>query len=276
MSAARAAAALQANSDLTATLAELTRYETARSGGSHGLTSHAQPSNPRSFFRPPVKTPARASSVVNAVMLAGAIGMTEGDRRFLAEALAEAAKRVNTPKVSAASLGRAVFEGPEFADLLDGEPLPDRDEFKDRFVAGLDSLLKSQYPATNGYVINRSDYASGPRYDAKAYREKETAIVPTSACLRCHEVRASGKSRQLEPIPALAFDPFDKPGREAWLKTADRQRRLTVLGRMQQRLATDKDMPPEDAPEYDRFRINEEVAFEEVTRFLKAELGKLK
>ena len=129
--AARAAAAAQkAIDDLSATLVELNRYESARSAGSHGLTSKVQPSNPRAFFKPPVKAAQRPSGMVGTVMLASTIGLTEGDRKFLATTLADAAKRVNTPKATAATLARSVFEGPEFAELLAGGPLPDRDEFK--------------------------------------------------------------------------------------------------------------------------------------------------
>ena len=70
---------------------------------------------------------------------------------------------------------------------------------------------------------------------------------------RCHDVRPSGKSRLFEQIPALAFDPFDKPGREAWLRMADKKQKEAVLSRFQKRLFDDNDMPPEDAPERDRF-----------------------
>jgi hypothetical protein len=78
----------------------------------------------------------------------------------------------------------------------------------------------------------------------------------------------------VEPLPSLAFDPFDKANREAWLKSADRKRKQEVLARMLKRLAEDKDMPPEDAPEHDRFRVSDPAGFDAVREFLEAELKK--
>ena len=115
-----------------------------------------------------------------------------GDRKFLATTLADAAKRVNTPKATAATLARSVFEGPEFAELLAGGPLPDRDEFKDRFVAGLEGVMKTSHGLP--LFVTRKEYASGPKYDPKAVEEKEVAVVPTTACLRCHDIRGPGKA----------------------------------------------------------------------------------
>jgi hypothetical protein len=174
-------------------------------------------------------------------------------------------------------LARQAFEGPAFTDVLAGGPLPDRDEFKDRFVDGLDGVLRSTYGLALGFVPDRREYASGPRYDPAAAEEKDVAVVPTSACLRCHEVGGAGKAPRVDPIPVLAVDPFDKSGREGWVKTAastDPKKRKVVLARMLERVATDADMPPEDAPEYDRFRMREAAGFQEVKRFLTAELGK--
>ena len=87
-------------------------------------------------------------------------------------------------------------------------------------------------------------------------------------------MRGSGKARFVETIPALSFDPFDKAGREAWLKTAERKRKLEVLGRMLQRLAEDRDLPPGDAPEYELFLGKDAAAFDEVKRVLEAALKK--
>jgi len=275
--ASQASAVKQANDDLAATLAELSNYEAARSIGRHGLTSPVQPSNPRAFVKPPVNVPARPSSILNAQMLANTIGLTEGDREFLAKALKRAAERanVNQPRVTVATLAKQVFEGPAFADVLAGCPLPDRDEFKDRFMAGLDSTLKVNHGLASGLFVSRKEYASGPKYDSKA-EEKEVTVAPTTACLRCHDIRPSGKPRLFEPIPALAFNPFDKRGREAWVKAADAKHKEKVLSRLLERLVHDSDMPPEDAPEYDRFRVKEEVAFDDVKAFLKTELEKAK
>jgi hypothetical protein len=101
-------------------------------------------------------------------------------------------------------------------------------------------------------------------------------LVPTTACLRCHEIRPAARAKFVEPMPSLPFDPFDKKAREAWVKTAEPQRRQQVLSRMLKRLAEDKDMPPEDAPEHETFRVNDPSAFDAVRDFLEAELKKRK
>ena len=174
-------------------------------------------------------------------------------------------------------LARAVFEGPSFDDVLNGGELPDREDFKDRFVVGLDTALRNGHGLTSGLAIPRTEYASGPGFaPLTGDTQKELKLVPTTACRACHEVRAEGKSRFVEPLPALMFDPFDKPGREAWLKTADRKRTQQVLGRMLKRLEHDKDMPPQDSAEYEVFRVNDAASFDEVKKFLEASLKKTK
>jgi hypothetical protein len=251
-------------------------YDAARAEGHPGLPSSAVPSNPKAFVQPPTKVPQKPTGMVNAVMLANTIGLTDGDRRFLSESLAAAVERIKKPKVPISTIARAVFEGPEFADVLKGEALPDRDDFKDRFVAGLHKHLMAKYPDTKGFTPDRSNYASGPRYDPNLVQEKEAAVVPTSACLRCHDVLPSGKSRAFEPIPPLSFDPFDKVNRDVWVKTPDKERRRQVLSRMLERLVKDADMPPHDSPEHALFRVKEAAAFTEAKEFLTAELDKVK
>jgi nitrate reductase cytochrome c-type subunit len=256
----------------------ITTYDAARAEGRPGLPSAYQPSNPKAFIPAPSKAAPKPSSMVNAVMLAGTIGLTEGDRKFLARSLAEAAERVNKPKVTVATLAKQVFEGSQFADVLEGGPLPDRDEFKDRFVAGLHEVLKTTHQLAGGFVPARREYASGPRYDPNSVEEKEVAVVPTTSCLRCHEIRGPVKTRTSDLIPVLAFDPFDKAGREAWVKAAaaDPKRKQEVLARLAERLFEDKDMPPEDAPEHDLFRVKQSAAFDELKTFLAAESAKAK
>src|SRR5262249_4054751 len=79
--AARAAAAAQkANDDLNTTLTDIVRYEAAREAGYPGLISILQPSNPRAFVKPPIKAAPRPSGMLNAVLLAGASGLTERAR----------------------------------------------------------------------------------------------------------------------------------------------------------------------------------------------------
>jgi hypothetical protein len=253
-----------------------THYDEARAEGHHGMPSYAVPSNPKAFVQPPAVVTQKPWGMVNPVMLATTIGLTDGDRHFLSESLADAVERIKKPKVTISTIARAIFEGPEFADVLKGDALPDRDEFKDRFVAGLHNYLMTHYPDTKGFTPDRREYASGPRYDPNLVLEKEVEVVPTSACLRCHDIRASGKARVFESIPALAFDPLDKVNREVWVKTPDRERKRQVLKRMMDRLFKDSDMPPHDSPEHALFRMKEAAAFAEVKEFLTAELDKLK
>jgi hypothetical protein len=148
-------------------LQKLRDADAVRAAGRFRMPSAAQPSNPRAFRPTLVKAAQRPSMMVNPVMLANTVGLTEPDRKYLAEELAYAAKKIRKENVTAATLARAVYEGPEFADVLEGGPLPDRDEFKDRFVAGLGTLMKSRNPTTEPFNPNRKEYASSPRYDPK-------------------------------------------------------------------------------------------------------------
>jgi hypothetical protein len=250
-------------------------YDQARAAGKHGVPSVAQPSNPKAFIAQPVKVSQNPSGVVNPLMLASAIGLTEGDRRFMTKALDAATERLANQKVTGTILAKAVFEGPEFADVLAGGPLPDRDDFKDRFVAGLNAVLTTKYKLADGFAPDRSRYARDPRRDPKAVEEAEAAVVPTSACLRCHDVRDGAKGRAVEPIPALVFDPFDEKGRALWLQNVNAQRKQQVLARLRERVHTDADMPPQDSPEHELFRVKQAAAFDNLKRCLDAELGKL-
>jgi len=255
----------------------VTRYDIARMAGNHGLPTEAQPSNPKAFYKPPIKAPSQPSGVVSATLLARTIGLTAGDRKFLADALAEGVKRINKPKVSSAILARRIFEGPSFEDVLGGGELPEREDFKDRFVAGLDEALEKGYGLAAGSGIQRADYASGPNSAPLTATDRhKPKLVPTTACMGCHAVLGAAEARFVEPLPALAFDPFDKPGREAWLKAADKKRKQAVLGRLLKRVAVDKDMPPEDATEYELFRTKDAASFDEVKQFLETALKKAK
>ena len=235
-----------------------------------------QPSNPRAFNTDLPTPPRQPCALANTRVLVYTIGLTRGDRKFLARALEDAVERVLPTRVTTKTLSRAIFVGPEFADVLAGGPLPDRDDFKDRFVAGLDRVLKTKYRITDGYNPDRRQYAYGPRYDPKATQEMEAIVAPTSACLRCHDVRPEGKARASEPIPALVFDPFDKTARESWLKTATRTRKQQVLSRFLTRLVKDADMPPNDSPEHTLYRVKDATAIDQVKTFLESELEKVK
>jgi hypothetical protein len=251
-------------------------YDAERANGHHGVPSSALPSNPKAFAKPPTKAPQKPSDLVNPLMMANTIGLTEGDRKFMADALTDAARTLSKQKVTTATLAKEVFTGPDFADVLGGGPLPDRDEFKDRFVAGLNTVLTTKYTPAEGFAPERTAYASGPHRDPKAVEEVEAAVVPTSACLRCHEVRAGPKERLFEPIPALRFDPMDKRVRAEWARTADPKSKQELLARLQKRVFTDADMPPQDSPEYKLFRTEQAAAFDDLKRFLDAELDKPK
>lgn len=269
-----AIAAKSARDNYVRTLVELKKYDEVRAAGSPGLISRVQPSNPHAFLRPPIVYPKRPSEVFDAPLLAKTIGLSDGDRRFLAKSLAEAAKTLPA-KTSVAALAKNVFESSAFDEWIGGGPMPDREEFKDRFVEGLDEVLKKRGTVA-GFGRERNVYASGPRYDSKAIEEKELAVVPTSACLRCHEIAGGRKAVRFDLIPPLAFDPFDKPGRDAWLRAADAKTKEAVLSRLIARISTDADMPPVDSPEHDRFKQKNPAAFGEAKRFLLDEYDKVR
>ena len=74
----------------------------------------------------------------------------------------------------------------------------------------------------------------------------------------------------------LAFDPFDKLSRETWVRNNEAKKREQVLSRMLKRVAADKDMPPEDAPEYEKFRTKDQAGFDALKDWLEAELKNAK
>jgi len=250
-------------------------YNSRRAGGDTGMPSLRQPSNPRAFLRPVVQVPPKPSSAVTAMGLARVIGITEGDRKFMAKALEDLVSRINTPKVTTTTVAKEVFATPHFMELIKVNDLPDREEFKDRFAAAL-SDVATAHKFADAIKFTRADYASGPSVALPPGQEEvEAAVVPTTACLRCHDVHGIGKPA-FNPIPMLAFDPFDKKSREAWVSNNPAKQREQVLGRMLRRIATDKDMPPEDAPEYDAFRTKDQPAFDALKDWLEAELKQAK
>ncbi|MBA4063151.1 MAG: hypothetical protein C0501_05455 [Isosphaera sp.] len=247
---------------------KVAEYDARRAAGDAGLPSHRRPSNPKAFVRPPAAPAPKPSAAVNAVSLARALGVTEGDRAFLAGSLADLAKRVGK-RTTAAGLAREVFGTAAFTTGVRANGLPDREEFKELFASALAEVAAAHQ--ADGHPIAREAYASGPLPGADEGRAD--AVVPTTACLRCHDVRGAGRP-VFNPIPALAFDPFDRAGREAWLTRAGAKEKADVLGLLLRRLAVDKDMPPEDAAEYDRFRVREAAAFDAAREWLEAEAKK--
>jgi hypothetical protein len=209
-------------------------------------------------------------------MLAQTIGLTEGDRKLLSETLTTAARSASRLRVEPATIARLVFTGPQFADILRNGDLPDRDDFKDRFVAGLNEALRVN--AVNvDFLPKREQYATLPKRDPSSKgSDFEPELIPTTSCLRCHDVQVPGKSTQTAPIPLLAFDPFDKASRESWVKKSDKQRIEVVLSRMLKRISVDQDMPPEDSLEFKLFRYADPISYEEVKQFLEAELKKVR
>jgi hypothetical protein len=247
------------------------KYDNERAEGKHGMTSAHVPSNPKAFTRP--LAPTTFAGVAGVTVLARTIGLTNADRRFLTETLDEAAataQRLSNRPVPPGTLAAQVFAGPSFADVLQGE-LPDRDDFKDRFVAGLGNALV-KYGYRGEFKSSREFYTSSPRRGVAGAEVAE--VVPTTACLRCHDVGVSGRASEFNPIPPLAFDPFDKTSREAWVRSTDSEKRQAVLGRMLKRMDTDRDMPPTDAAEYGLFREKDPAPFDAATAFLKTELRK--
>ena len=228
-------------------------HDAARAKGQTRLPSEFVPSNPKAFAEPQVKNTQQPSEFMNAVLLAQIIGLTEPDRKFLADALDEAVKRLNNPLLTRQAVSNAIFTGPAFADVMTTGALPDRDDFKDRFVAGIIAVFRNQKLADEFWVA-RDTYASAPKFDPNAKSEKEVVALPSHACMACHDVRAASKG--FNPIPMLAFDPFDRTSREAWLKNTDRKKKTEELTRLIKRLSTDKDMPPEDSTEAALYRAS--------------------
>lgn len=251
---------------------QVTLYDEARAKGQPRLPSEFQPSNPKAFAEPQVKG-TRASEFVNAILLAQTIGFTEKDRTFLADVLDEAVKRLKNSAPTPASVAHMIFTGPAFADVLATGNIPDRDDFKDRFVAGIGAVLKNQKLDAE-FWKERDTYASTPKFDPNAKEEKEIVALPSHACMACHDV--PGTRKAFNPIPVLPFDPFDTSARTEWLKTADRKSKTEVLGRMLKRIGTDKDMPPTDSTEHELFRAKDPAALNAVKNWLDAELKKLK
>jgi hypothetical protein len=258
------------------TLKGVYQYDSERAEGHHAVPTQHLPSNPKAFLTPPLNASNLPGDHISLVKLARTLGVTEGDRAFLLKAVRDAATWASKFKATPASLAKEVFGGPAFADMLNGSVLPDRDEFKDRFVSGLVELMDKTYKCPGWTVADRKEYASTPRMP-QGQVVKEVETVPTTACLRCHDIRPSGQSATaFSPIPMLAFDPFDKQAREVWLKTADRKKKTAVLTRFLKRLDTDKDMPPEDSSEHELFRVKDQASFDAVKEWLEAELKKAK
>jgi len=248
-------------------------YDHRRAGGDHGLPSTHQPSNPKAFIPAPTPKPATPSVAVSATALARVIGLTEGDREFFAMKLVEAVERIPfNRKETPAKIAKEIFSGPAFADMLAAGDIPDREDFKDRFLKGLNLVLKAH--KVDEFKLVRRDYASGPNVAAvPGQEEREPPVVATTACLRCHDVRGPGKA-EFSPIPALAFDPFDANNRDAWVKATDAKKRQPVLSRLLKRLEGDRDMPPEDSLEYEQFRTKKTEDFDAVVKWVKDELAK--
>ncbi|MBY0460330.1 MAG: hypothetical protein K2V38_23700, partial [Gemmataceae bacterium] len=248
-------------------------YDAKRGRGEHGLPSKHLPSNPAAFVKENVKQPGRPSGAVNAVQLARVIGLTEGDRAFCANKLREAAETIGQ-KSTAQSVAKDVFAQPHFKDMLANHELPDREDFKDRFVAALNAVLKAH--GAQEFALARKDYASGPSVaPAPGDEDREPLVVPTTACFRCHDLKGNGPE-EFSPIPRLAFDPFDQAGREAWVKATPAKARGPVLTRMLKRMADDRDMPPEDSAEYGAFRVKNPEQFATVKTWLEGELKNAK
>jgi hypothetical protein len=250
----------------------LIAYDNLRANGNHGLTDVHLPSNTRAFFNPPVQMPNQVSDLISTSLLAHTIGLTEADRQFLTETLIDAAKKRNHTDVNPKILASYVFSGPYFADVLERDELPDNNEFKDRFVRGLNEVVLT-HQFTGKFRLSRdSSLGVLQRLWSDRRIEQEVELVPTTSCLRCHDIQVPGKAPAFSPIPMLAFDPFDKTARETWVRTADPKRKVIVLNRMLKRLTIDEDMPPEDSTEYVLFRGKNPVSFERVKEFLETEL----
>jgi hypothetical protein len=232
------------------------------------------PSNPKAFVRFPPKAVRQPSDAISAVLLARTIGLSEWDRWFLIRKLDQTVEQLQHPALTRTGVVNLILTGPSFADVMAGGGLPDRDNFKERVISGALALLKAR--KREAFLAHREEYTSTPPRDPDAKPDEEPQVLPSHACLGCHEVRTTGKVTAPTPIPRLAFDPFDAAARDAWLRSADRKRKAEVLGLMLKRLGTDKDMPPEDSTEYELFRQKNPLELNAVKIWLTAELKKVK
>ena len=171
---------------------QVTRYDASRATGDHGLPSRHQPSNPNAFVRTNSVAPTAPSQLVNAVMLARAIGFSEDDRTFLATALDETVKALDTSFFTPPTLAKVVFSGPAFADVLTSGVLPERDDFKDRFVEGVVGELRLANKGKE-FWSNRMNYTSSPRLAALIAGPEPVAPLPTHACAACHDFHTGVK-----------------------------------------------------------------------------------
>jgi hypothetical protein len=250
-------------------------YDAERAAGKHGLSGNHLPSNPNAFFKSTNRQFNQPSELISPIVLARTIGLTSADRRFLIEALHNVEKSANETQVDRTGLAMRVFEGPGFEELIYHGEIPGRDEFKDKFMSELADAVRER-KIISAAMPSREMYTNGPinvSWSNKKSGSKES--LPTTSCLRCHDIRAPGKTSPTSPIPPLAFDPFDKPSREAWVRGTDKQRKEVVLSRMLTRIGVDRDMPPEDSLEFKMFRGKNPASFEEVKQFLEAELKKV-
>ena len=200
--------------------------------------------------------------------------MTDADRSYLTKQLVAAVQRIKQAKVTAATLAKEVFAGPSFADYLKAGDIPDREEFKDRFVEGLTAAAAEHQ--VKDLTIDRREYASAPKLLFTPGKPDPAAEnLPSTACLRCHDVNGVGR-HTFNPIPKLAFDPFDKPSRERWAEDTGAVQKKATLERMLKRLVTEQDMPPEDSLEFALFRRKDPAAFAALKEFLESELSKVK
>jgi len=253
--------------------ADVLKYDDLRAAGDHRMgTTHA-PSNPKAFEPNRVPIVRGLVDVINPEMLERVLGLTAGDRRFFEDALKDAAAGASsrtTWPVTTQDLARRMFTGPIFEASLRGGDLPERDEFKDRFVAALREALRF-HDNTGRYWVSRERYASGP-LPLEANWAVVAEALPTTACLGCHDVRKPGQALPFNPIPPLAFDPFDASSRAAWLKSTDSSRRAVTLGRMLKRMTLD--MPPADSAEHGMFREKDPESFRLAIEALERELAR--
>jgi hypothetical protein len=252
---------------------QISRYDEVRATGETGLPSIHQPSNPRAFLRPVLKAPQHPWEIINTARVARAIGLSNEDRKFLADAIDQTISTLGKPTQTQAAVARKALATVYFADVIETGTLPDRDDFKDRFLAALREVA-GESPRGAAFTAKRETYTSTPVRDPGAKADKNLVPLPSHACLACHDVRGPGKAPAFNPIPLLAFDPFDVTGREAWLKTTDRKKRVDVLSRLAKRLGTDKDMPPEDSVEAELYRVKDDAALRGATEWIEAELKK--
>jgi len=114
--------------------------------------------------------------------------------------------------------------------------------------------LQTTYGQPDGYSPERRTYATGPKLVPGAVERESGGGADERRALRCHERFRSRASSGSTRSRSWRSTPFDKPGREAWVKGGPtlRRKQAVPVADAEAAGARTGDMPPEDSAEYGR------------------------